>query len=321
MNWNQTTAALFLDVEKAFDRIWHEALIVKMHRQNIIIQLVQLLASYLQQRTFRVRVNEAHSSIKQINAGVPQGSLISPILYNLYTADLPKLEKSEIAQYADDTLIYSKSFQPENAARKLQEDVNKFFTWCKIWKLKINHQKSVPILFSKRISTNTTPIHLENNFIEWKKSAKYLGIILDNNLNFTEHIKSIKKKTSQLIGFLYPLIARKSKLSVINKLKIYETIIKPSLIYGIEIWHNTCNSHIASLQRIQNKTLRQAIDAPWYIRNDNIHKETNSNTIRKEIEISKEKTKERVNAHMNDLMRMIPEKHSEIYTRYRMPLD
>lgn len=91
---------------KAFDKVWHEALIVKLHRAEIPPYLIELIDSYVTDRTFTVRVNNTYSTFRNIKAGVPQGSVLGPALFNIYMLDLPDLPKIKVAQYADDTAIY-----------------------------------------------------------------------------------------------------------------------------------------------------------------------------------------------------------------------
>lgn len=114
-NKDKVTNMVLLDFEKAFDQLWIEALVYKLTKLKITPPLVLLIHSYLKKRNFRVRVNGSLSISKNINAGVPQGSVLSPAFFNIYISDLPKFSKVNTAQYADDTAVYAHSFYAQAA--------------------------------------------------------------------------------------------------------------------------------------------------------------------------------------------------------------
>ncbi|GFV15999.1 RNA-directed DNA polymerase from mobile element jockey [Trichonephila clavipes] len=97
------TGAVFLDIQKAFDRVWHTGLLYKLIKINAPPQLILIIKSFLNNRSFAVRVNDTHSSTKQIRAGAPQGALLSPTLFNIYVNDIPKTRQTTVCLYADDT--------------------------------------------------------------------------------------------------------------------------------------------------------------------------------------------------------------------------
>jgi hypothetical protein len=123
-------SAIFLDVAQAFDKVWHEGLNYKL---RIILpkQYAEILESYLTERYFRIKQGDAYSELKEIKTGLPQGSVLGPILYLLYTSDLPKLENSTVATFADDTAILTVGSSNEESTRKLQTAVNQIQKWTK----------------------------------------------------------------------------------------------------------------------------------------------------------------------------------------------
>ena len=140
-----TSAVLMLDVAKAFDRVWHSGLMKKLIDCQIPPNLILTLRSYLSSRTFTIKYGVAASSLRPIEAGVPQGSILGPVLYLFYTYDFPTFQNdtnSLTAFYADDTAIVSKSVNPNHAVHKLTEKVPEIESWCSNWKLAINAQKS-----------------------------------------------------------------------------------------------------------------------------------------------------------------------------------
>ena len=107
INHKDSTIAVFLDIEKAYDATWHDGLLFKMDKFNFPPAITKVISSYLQDRTFHVREDGTVSSPREMTTGVPQGSVISPTLYNIFTADIPKMPQVELAIYADDIANYS----------------------------------------------------------------------------------------------------------------------------------------------------------------------------------------------------------------------
>lgn len=130
-----------------------------------------------------------------MKTGVPQGSILGPMLYNINTADIPKMNNSKIAQYADDTVLYTHSKISTALTKKLPADLDIFKAWAREWKIKINEDKSIAVHFNKKTRQKPPPaININNREIAWRTEAKYLGIILDNNMTFSKHIAETKKK-------------------------------------------------------------------------------------------------------------------------------
>ncbi|KAK9887253.1 hypothetical protein WA026_021104 [Henosepilachna vigintioctopunctata] len=150
LNISIPTGAIFLDIEKAFDKVWHHGLIYKLKRDKFPRKLVNIVQAYLSGRTFRVRIGDQLSSIKEVHAGVPQGSVIGPLLYNIYTADIKTPEKCKIAQFADDTALYISSRRKEGVQKGLQEDLLKIHKYFEKWKIKVNPIKTVGVYFDHK---------------------------------------------------------------------------------------------------------------------------------------------------------------------------
>lgn len=275
-NKNKSTAMTLLDIEKAFDTVWHKALIYKLHAYNIPLYLLKLLNSFLTDRTFNVKVNENLSSTKRINAGVPQGSILGPRLFLYYINDIPKNPNTNIALFADDTAVYSTSWGKPKTILDTQAHVNDIVAFFHKWKLKVNETKTETIIFSHK-KKNTfknkeiPKLKINNVVIEPKKEVKYLGVILDTKLTYTKHIKNVKTKTYGAWRKIYSLTNPKSKLSLNNKLKIYKTLIRPIMLYAAPVWSNTNKTNIKTLQIIQNKFLRQITNSDPKTKNSEIH--------------------------------------------------
>lgn len=277
----EVCSAVFLDVAKAFDDVWHKGL---LHKLNLLLpkQYCQMLASYLSDRFFRVKQEDEYSNLYPINSGVPQGSILGPILYLLYTYDLPVNENCIVGTFADDTVIMSIGKNIETSTANLQIAVTEVEQWTRKWCIKLNSSKSIHVNFTTR-DINNIPIYIDQQTVPHANTAKYLGMTLDAKLHWKEHVKKKKDELDIKYRKIKWLIGRKSNLSLHNKIMIYKQILKPVWSYGIQIWGCAKNYVIDIIQRFQNKVLRNIVKAPWYIRNADIHRDLNINTIAAEI--------------------------------------
>ncbi|KAL4126829.1 hypothetical protein QTP88_011038 [Uroleucon formosanum] len=141
------TGAVFLDIAKGFDRVWHDGLFYKLKYVNIPKYIMLILKSFLNDRCFVVRLNETQSSCRPIQAGIPQGSKLGLILFNFYISDIPQTTDTNIALFADDTTIFCTSSDTQIITTALQKHLNKISLWCLKWKIIINPSKSQAVFF------------------------------------------------------------------------------------------------------------------------------------------------------------------------------
>ncbi|KAL4089504.1 hypothetical protein QTP88_024529 [Uroleucon formosanum] len=268
----QHTGAAFLDIAQAFDRVWHDGLLYKLKMLNTPNAIYNLIKSYLTARCFKVKINDTTSQLNIINAGVPQGSKISPLLFNLYVSDFPTSINTEIALYADDSAIYSSSTDVETVTKNIQDHLNDIQKWGDKWKIKLNPQKSTAVLFTNRRPKTPGNLKLYGNNIPWSPCIKYLGVILDRKLTWNPHIISKLQQHYQRLKILYPLLNRQSSLSWKCSILLYKQILRLLLLYAVPVWGNCANTHIRDkIQIFQSKVLRTISNAPWFIRNAALH--------------------------------------------------
>jgi hypothetical protein len=270
---NQSTGAIFLDVAKAFDTVWHDGLVYKLHAAGVPLAMVRLLTSFLNRRVFHAKIGQVLSTQREIQAGVPQGSVLSPTLYAIFTADIPKPDNTKIALYADDTAILVRSWSPRIISRDLQGAVESLESWFRTWRIDVNPEKSNAILFTKRHFRPVGEVAMFNRVIPWTTVVKYLGVKFDNHLTFIPQVEHAKTRGLILRGQLNSLVCRQSKLSIKNKITIYRQIVRPAMTYGFVVWGNVTNTQLHKLQVEQNKFLRAAFNAPWFVRNSQLHRE------------------------------------------------
>ena len=291
-------STIFLDVAQAFDKVWHQGLIYKLNK-HLPKSYVELLSSYLSERLCRVKQENEYSELKEIQAGIPQGSVLGPVLYLLYTCDIPQSENVTVATFADDTAILALDIDPQKATEKLQNASDKIGEWSRRWKIKINAMKPVHVNFTNRKIEHTCPLVLNGVVIPIANTAKYLAMTLDAKLKWKEHVKKKRIELDIRYKELYWLLKRKSQLPIQYKLMIYNQILKPIWLYGIQLWGCASKSNIKCIQTFQNKVLRNMVGAPWYIRNSDLHRDLGVRNVDNEIARSASKHESRLHRHVN----------------------
>ena len=289
----------FLDISQAFDKVWHTGLLYKL-KQFLPHTYFNIIKSYLTDRYFLVKFQEEQTTLTSIASGVPQGSVLGPILYLLYTSDLPTHPRTNISTFADDTAILATSSDARTATHHLQENVQLIETWLKKWRIKANEKKSAHVTFTLKRDT-CPPITLNNQIIPQVEEAKYLGMHLDRKLTWRKHIEAKKKQLNMKLRSMYWLIGRHSTLPIESKLLIYKLILKPIWTYGIQLWGTASTSNIEIIQIFQNKALRMIAGAPKYVPNVVMHKDLQISTVRQEIAEFSKSYQTRLRDHPNIL--------------------
>lgn len=270
------TAAIFLDIKQAFDSVWHNGLLSKLIKIKTPNYLVHIIKSFLENRKFLTIVNSATSSIKPVQAGVPQGSIMGPLLFNIFVHDIPELEDTTLAMFADDTTLLTQNSDLNITISQLQDSLNIITKWFSKWKLQLNTLKSEAKIFTLRRISDPKMLKINGKDIQWNRedsAIKYLGVYLDKRLKWGYHInKKINEAHVRLIQ-LYPLLNKKSSLKAECGKLLYTSILRPIFIYGSPVWSNACHTQINKLQTFQNKVLRIVLNAPWFIRNSLIQRE------------------------------------------------
>ena len=291
LNLKRTTGMILFDIEKAFDRIWHAALIYKLMHFGYPTYIVRLIKSFITQRKFQVTVNNKTSTIRSIPFGVPQGAVLSPSLYNIYTSDAPTFPNCTLAYYADDTALISSLLTWRATERALTTATHEFYAYYNKWKINLNASKTQALLITRKRLRNIPhqPFQLNNQEIQWENQAKYLGFTIDKTLTMKYHVENIMNKTQNAIKILYPLIHRRSTLNTENKMLLFKTALRPIYAYASPILTTIANTHINKLQIMQNKILKMILNLPWYTPTALLHEQNNIELVKDFITRLKEK--------------------------------
>jgi hypothetical protein len=249
------TLSIFCDLSKAFDVIDHKILLHKLNNMGVRGVALNWFENYLTNRKQYVKIDNAKSDTHTLNYGVPQGSVLGPLLFLIYVNDINTNNDNNILCFADDTTIFVTSSSPRELYLKANESLNKVYNWFCANKLKLNATKTNYMIISPRKLnlSNNTNLKIGNQCISQVTSAKFLGINIDEKLNWNAHFSSINRKIS------YSLMAiRQVKLYLppASLKSLYFALIHPHLLYGIIAWGNAKQTHIKRTQILQKRALR-----------------------------------------------------------------
>ncbi|GFW23562.1 RNA-directed DNA polymerase from mobile element jockey [Trichonephila clavipes] len=247
---HEATGILFLDIAKAFDKIWHDGLLIKLIRLDFPAPLIKSIHSFLSHRSFRVN-------------------------------DIPQTDSSHLAMFADDTAVISQNKRFSVVISNLQHYISLLELWLNDWKIKVNASKSACLMFTRRpqLPVGLTPVTIFGQPVPWVNVAKYLGLFLDAKLTFAYHIEQTRKKAIAVHAMLKKLISRRSKLAIRHKVLLYKSIIRPVMCYGSQIFGSAGMCHLKKLHTLTNSFLRQIVNAPWFIRNEVIYRDLKIKTL------------------------------------------
>ena len=247
--------SVFLDISKAFDKVWHEGLLYKLKSMGISGELIKLLENYLSNRLQRVVLNGQTSPWRPVLAGVPQGSILGPLLFLIYINDLPNRLKSNAKLFADDTSLFTIVKDKNESANILNNDLSLISRWAYDWKMLFNLDPKKPaqeVIFSRKKQSQSHPtISLKNIPGERASYQKHLGIILDEKLNFKQHIDNAILKINKGISVIKKLRYSLPRKSLVT---IYKAFLRPLIDYGDIIYDQPQNeSFCDKLESVQYK--------------------------------------------------------------------
>ena len=233
---------VFLDISEAFDKVWLKGIIFKLKQNGISGKLLRVLSDFLKDREQTVILNGQVSSWTGVNAGVPQGSILSPLLFSVYINDLADGLSSNAKLFADDTSLFSVIHDVDASANELNNDLYQINKWAFQWKMSFNPDPSKhaqEIILSRKTKKVSHPSLLFNNSIASQTPyQKHLGIFLDTQLTFEEHLKVITTKVNKTIGLLWKL---QKTLPRPVLMTMYKTFVRLHLDYGDIIYDQAYN--------------------------------------------------------------------------------
>ncbi len=266
--------SVYLDISKAFDRVWHEGLIFKLRRCGVSGELLLLIKSFLSDRKQRTVLNGKMSEWGNIAAGVPQGSILGPLFFLIYINDLTDNLRCNVKLFADDTSLFTVVHDPNRAALDMNHDLDIITRWAHNWRMSFNPdptKQAVEVIFSRKRTSVDHPVILFNDTPVMNVSEhKHLGLVLDTKLSFSSHIQAAITKSRKAIGMLRFLSKYLPRQTLIELYKLY---VRPHLDYGDVIYHiphKTCdfsqlitlNNHMEKLESVQYSAAL-AVSGAW----------------------------------------------------------
>ena len=245
---------VYLDISKAFDRVWHKGLLLKLKTIGIRDPLLGWLASYLSQRKQRVVIDGQSSNWSTVSAGVPQGSVLGPLLFLIYINDVTENLKSNCLLYADDTSLFDIVDDPVTSSQKLNNNLSKINDWARKWLVTINPSKTECMTFSaKRIKPPHPDLFYGDNKINEVAQHTHLGVVLCNNLSWRAHIFKIYEKASKRLNILKGI---KFKVDRSTLRKLYKSLVRPLMEYADVLWDGCTDSESDLLEHVQYKAAK-----------------------------------------------------------------
>ena len=242
------TRGVFLDMSKAFDKVWHQGLLYKLKCYGVEGNFYKILENYLHDRKQRVVLNGQSSSWLNVNAGVPQGSVLGPLLFLIYINDLPDDLTSSAKLFADDTSIFSTVFDANRSSDVLNQDLLIVKDWATQWKMSFNpdpNKQATEVVFSRKNNLINHPVLYFNGApVASSSEQKHLGLILDKKLSFRNHLNEKIQKANKGIGLIKRLHSCIPRKSLIN---IYKSFIRPHLDYGDIIYDQPNNDSFCNM--------------------------------------------------------------------------
>ena len=241
---------IYLDFKKAFDSVPHQRLLIKLKAYGITGNLFAWIESFLKDRNQRVLMNGVNSSWTQVKSGIPQGSVLGPLLFSIFVNDLPTILHSDCLLFADDCKLFNPVVD-DDSIDKLQNDLNTLQSWSLLWQLPFNISKCRVLHLGR---ANPNHIYFMNSkALQNVNEEKDLGVIIDNQLKFHRHVSSVSSKAHQLLALI-----RQSFIYLDTETfpHLYKSIVRPTLEYGNLIWGPFYLLDQQQIERVQRKATR-----------------------------------------------------------------
>ena len=248
------TDVIIMDFAKAFDKVPHRRLLYKLEYYGIRGSTHKWISSWLSERSQKVVLDGQASDPVPVLSGVPQGSVLGPVLFLIFINDLPENIRSSVRLFADDCVLYRNIKSPIDC-QILQDDLNSLAQWETDWQMKFNVAKCHSMRVTRHLPENQIQFEysLHQQRLEQVQSAKYLGITITDNLDWGQHVTEISCKATKTMGFLRRNLALAPRHT---KEVAYKTLVRPQLEYAAPIWHPYHDTQIAQVEKVQRTAAR-----------------------------------------------------------------
>ncbi|MEW8547257.1 MAG: reverse transcriptase family protein [Candidatus Thiodiazotropha sp.] len=263
MDNGNMVGVVLVDFQKAFDLVDHQILLSKLELYGFARETLVWFNTYLTHRQQQVTINNCKSDFELVSCGVPQGSILGPLLFLLFINDLPLFTANVYTDlYADDTTLYDIQISQQMIEQNLQIALDQLRTWSKNNGMLLNAAKTKVMLVTtnqkrQRLTTASLKLEYMDESLQMVSSDKILGVFVDNNLKWSDHIKHITKKISSNIWLLSKI---KHFLSQAHRIQFYKSYVQPHIDFCNMVWGSTCESNKLKIFRLQKRACRVILD-------------------------------------------------------------
>ena len=283
------TVGVFLDAQAAFDSVWINGLKLKIKNIGLPAQLENLLFSFLDKRALIVHENGARSVNVNLNAGTPQGSCMSPILYLIYVNDLGENvnhEQVQLSQYADDVSLRSTNDSMAVAYAHLQDGINVIEAWCKRWQVVLNPTKSKVLVFTRcprHKKEGPCHINLFNKVIATETEVEFLGVVFDSYMTWEPQTSKMISKAYSRLNLLRIVAGLTKRRNASLLVKLYRSIILSLFEYASLCVISAAECHLEKLQLLQNQAMRVVLNLPAYVSIKDLHDASGLDSVKSHL--------------------------------------
>jgi hypothetical protein len=249
---NNNVDAVILDFSKAFDKVSHPKLLSKLEFYGINRDIIGWIASWLGGRSQTVVIDGHRSTEAPVLSGVPQGSVLGPLLFIIFINDIVESCSGSIRLFADDALLY-RPVSTQSQAQELQKDLDGLSEWSNHWQMEFNAKKCEVIHFSRSTTSSCASYHLNGTVLDQVTTVKYLGVTISGSMDWNVHIQQTVRKATGLLAMLQ----RQTQFCTPKtRLTLYKTIVRPTLDYASCVWSPHFQYQIKGLEKVQRRAVR-----------------------------------------------------------------
>lgn len=274
LGWTRgmTSIMVALDMKRAFDSVWLDGLRYKLHNTGMPHMMIRWLSDFIRDRTAQVKINNSLSTPITIHGGVAQGTVLSPVLYNIYVADIPQPQRQtfKLGQFADDTILTATGQGIRTLSIQLNQSLIRLVAWLDKWRLTINTDKTQVMLLKPRrypslTQRNRNRIRIRNTRLDYRNELTYLGVTLTRKLTLTKQIPKLRQRIKLATKLLHNLTGRPhERASCLPKTNIiiYKSFIRPALLYASQLYTRLPASSLSGLGATERRLIRKAYLLP-----------------------------------------------------------